>query len=282
VVDPDDVAAALRILQRLGVSPGDLQDAAVPRAAAPTFAEYIPVVYAAMPAGRTRDHYNTYWDKILGCEGWAGRRLDEPTVSELKQLVEHLRAVRVRRRNSRDGRSVAKHVIDALRCLYNHAEADGRIDPAGNAAAKLDKPPQLESARYALPPALLAEINRVAAATGDDPDLDVLLLRLHTETACRRAGALGLRPCDLDPTRCVVLLREKGGTQRWQPVSPTLMRALCRHSGKRGDGVTYTYVRATPEEVAAAVAALTGEAHPLADGSGHQTPDVAPFAMEDA
>src|SRR5690242_9035843 len=34
---------------------------------------------------------------------------------------------------------------------------------------------------------------------GDDPELDTLILRLHTETACRRGGALALRPQDLDP-----------------------------------------------------------------------------------
>jgi hypothetical protein len=46
-----------------------------------------------------------------------------------------------------------------------------------------------------------------------------------TETACRRGGALALRPRDLDREQCLVLLREKGETFRWQPVSPTLMAA---------------------------------------------------------
>jgi hypothetical protein len=41
--------------------------------------------------------------------------------------------------------------------------------------------------------------------------------------ACRRGGALALRPRNLDPDQCLVLLREKGETVRWQPVSPTLM-----------------------------------------------------------
>jgi integrase len=59
--------------------------------------------------------------------------------------------------------------------------------------------------------------------------VDTLLLLLHTETACRRGGALALRPRDLDPDRCLVLLREKGETARWQPVSPALM-------GRLGDG----------------------------------------------
>ena len=48
----------------------------------------------------------------------------------------------------------------------------------------------------------LAEINETAATTGNDPALDSLLLRLHTDTACRRGGALALRPQDLDPDQC--------------------------------------------------------------------------------
>ncbi|MER5702787.1 hypothetical protein ABT023_12700 [Micromonospora sp. NPDC002296] len=59
----------------------------------------------------------------------------------------------------------------------------------------------------------LAEINAVAASTGDDPASDSLLLRLHTETACRRGGALALCPVDLDPDQCLILLREKGDTR---------------------------------------------------------------------
>src|SRR2546430_1139236 len=85
-------------------------------------------------------------------------------------------------------------------------------------------------------PARLAAINEVAASTGDDRDLDTLLIRLHTETACRRGGALALRPQDLDPDQCLIFLREKGGTSRWQPVSPTLMRHLLAHHEQRGDG----------------------------------------------
>ncbi|WP_329416163.1 site-specific integrase [Nocardia vinacea] len=55
------------------------------------------------------------------------------------------------------------------------------------------------------------------------------MLRLHIETACRRGGALALRPCDLDTEQCLIKLREKGDTVRWQPVSPSLMHALLRH-----------------------------------------------------
>ncbi|WP_203909072.1 hypothetical protein [Rhizocola hellebori] len=51
-------------------------------------------------------------------------------------------------------------------------------------------------------------------------------MRLHTETACRRGGALGLRLSDLDITWALVRLAEKGGTLRWQPVTTDLATAL--------------------------------------------------------
>src|SRR6185437_4787672 len=331
------VDAALLVLERMGLTPADLLAAPAARPAAPTFAEYIPVV-SALVSGGCRKAYGSYWNRVV--EQWGSRRIDEPSPSEIRQLVQHVRANVVPRRNSRGGRSAAEHLIAALRCMENHAEGDGLINPADNPARKVDKPRRLPSTRRAVADKRLAEINHAAATTGDDPELDTLLLRLHTETACRRGGALALRPADLDPEQCLILLREKGETVRWQPVSPTLMAALTRHAEERhappdgrllryadGRPVTYrrydglwarigrhlpwvrtqqisthwlrhttltwvernfgfavahayaghtdgggdtgsatsTYVRATLTEVAAALAALTGEPHPLAE-----------------
>lgn len=73
----------------------------------------------------------------------------------------------------------------------------------------------------------------MAGRSGNDPDLDMLILRLHVESACRRGGGLALRPGDLDRDQCVVRLREKGETVRWQPVSPTMMNSLCEHHRER-------------------------------------------------
>ncbi|MCG5466643.1 site-specific integrase [Micromonospora sp. MED01] len=64
--------------------------------------------------------------------------------------------------------------------------------------------------------------------------LDALLLRLHTETACRRGGALALRLIDLDTDHALIRLREKGGTQRWQPITPMLAGRLDDHARARG------------------------------------------------
>src|SRR6266581_3447896 len=248
------VDAAMLVLERMGLTPADLLAVPAARPAAPTFAGYIPVV-AALVSDGCRRAYGSYRNRVT--EQWGSRRIDEPTPSEIRQLVQHVRAGVVPRRNS------------------------------------------------------------------------------------RRGGALALRPADLDPEQCLILLREKGETVRCQPVSPTLMAALLGHAAERHAppdghllryrtgrpitsrrydhlwdrlgrylpwvraqqismhwirhttltwvernfgyavakayaghtdgaeaGATSTYVRASLSEVAAALAALTGEPHPLATGEG--------------
>jgi integrase/recombinase XerC len=332
---PADLDAARLLLSRMGLSAEDLMATQTDRPPVPTFAEYIPIVSAAVTDG-TRRVYGSYWNRML--DHWGDRHLDEPTPSQIKQLVEDVKVNVVARRNARGGRSAGEHLIAALRCLYRHAEDDELIDHANNPGSKVAKPRRLPSTRRAVADTRLNEINHVAATTGNDPALDSLILRLHTETACWRGGALALRPQDLDPAQCLIFLREKGETVRWQPVSRTLMTHLQQHAAKRhapragqllryadgrpirtrrydhlwtrlgkhlpwvatqqisthwlrhttltwvernfgyavarafaghtdcgGDtGTTTTYVRATVQEVATALAALTGESHPLA------------------
>jgi site-specific recombinase XerC len=223
------VDAALLVLKSMGLSPADLTAAPASRPPVPTFAEYVPVVAATVTPGTLRA-YRPYWKRTV--EQWGERRLDEPAPSEVKQLVAYVKANAVPRRNSRGGAHAAENLISALRCLYNRAVDDGLIEEKDNPARKVDKPRRMPSTRRALTGKELAEVNQVAA-TGDDPELDTLILRLHTETACRRAGALAIRPRDLDREQCLILLREKGETFRWQPASPTLMAGLLRHAGER-------------------------------------------------
>ena len=224
------VDAALVLLGQMGLTPADLAAVPQPRKSVPTFAEYVPVVSAAVSAG-TRRAYGSYWNRVI--EQWGDRRLDEPTPSEIRQLMAYVKAHVVARRNARGGRSAQEHLVAALCCLYQRAVDDGLIAEADNPARKVAKPRRLPSTRRAVPDTRLAEINEAAATTGDDPELDTLLLRLHTETACRRGGALALRPADLDPDQCLILLREKGETVHWQPVSPTLMGRLIEHGRDR-------------------------------------------------
>jgi integrase len=151
-------------------------------------------------------------------------------------------------------------------------------------------------------------------------------LRLHSETACRRAP---LRVKDLDTDQCLIRLIEKGLKLRWQPISPELAtshataptepllhyrnghaltsrrydhlwhrigeqlpwaanqgisthwlrhttltwverhfgygfaRAYAGHTDTTGAAAT-TYIKADLEAVATALAAMTGQPHPLA------------------
>jgi integrase len=85
-----------------------------------------------------------------------------------------------------------------------------------------------------LSPDELAQINAAARTSGSDTALDALLLRLHTETACRRGGALALRLMDVDAVRGLIRLREKGETLRWQPITLDLAGHLLEHARLRG------------------------------------------------
>jgi integrase/recombinase XerC len=134
------VEAALVLLVRMGLTPADL--AAVPqdRPQVPTFAEYVPVVSAAVSAG-TRRAYGSYWNRVV--EHWGDRRLDEPSPSEIRQLMAYVKTHVVARRNARGGRSAQEHLVAALRCLYRRAVDDGLIGEADNPARKVAKPRRL-------------------------------------------------------------------------------------------------------------------------------------------
>ncbi|WP_436498200.1 hypothetical protein [Actinokineospora sp. HUAS TT18] len=199
VNSPDLVAAARLVLQQMGVDPADLMGEPPRRKPVPTIEAYIPIVAAAV-SDATRQTYMTYWKRLS--DKWGTRTLLEPTSTEIAEFREDIKATSVLRRNGRGGGSAAESFISALRCLYKHAEKDGLITEAENPARRAAKPHRQPSTRGALTNSQLAEINHFAAITGDDPELDTLLVRLHTETACRRGGALGLRPRDLDPAHC--------------------------------------------------------------------------------
>lgn len=329
---------ARRMLAELGVSAATLTvDSPVSRM--PTLAEYAPrVSAAATPA--TRASYGPYWQRAINHYGT--RRLDEIRPSDILALQQLVVATVRPRRSSRGGRHAGEHLVRALRNLYQLAVRDELIPAQHNPALAVPLPRRLPSTRRALTTSELAEINQVVATGGRDPVLDSLLIRLHTETACRRGGALALRVKDLDTRYCRVLLREKGGTYRWQPITPTLAAALDRHAAVRDavdptnallrqangaplttrrydllwrrvrvalswaarlgvsthwlrhttitwverhfgyavarayaghtdgrTGSTFTYICGLPTEVAAALAALTGEPHPLTRPSPH-------------
>ncbi len=211
----------------MGISPADLVCAG---ASAPTFGEVIPKVRKILSPGTLRT-YNTHFNRLLDL--WSEQRMDEVSKTDLEEVAQTVQATARTTRVTRGGGGAVENFISAVRCVYRFAEDNGWIRSSDNPARRVSKPVRRGSHRYAIPSNQLAEICYAAATSGNDPELDSLILRLHIETACRRGGALALRPQDLDPDQCLIYLREKGGTSRWQPVSPTLMRHLLDHARDR-------------------------------------------------
>ncbi|WP_216909581.1 hypothetical protein [Nocardia noduli] len=200
----DDLNAARLLL-------GQMQDLLAhtgPSSNVPTFADYVPRVLAGMPATKTAVDYKYPLGRIAAA--WPDRRIDEPTPTEFKTLIAELVHNRQMRRNDVGGRGTARKAISAIRKLYDFAVDDGYVRPEHNPGAKLAKPRMPPSRRRALSREQLIEINRAAAESSDDPELDTLILRLHTETACRRGGALALREVDLDPAHCLIPQPDSG------------------------------------------------------------------------
>ncbi len=115
--------------------------------------------------------------------------MDEPAPSEIRQLMDHVEVNTAARRNTRGGRSAQEHLVAVLRCLYRRAADNGLIKKADNPARKWpSRAPCLHLAGGAGCPA--GGDQRGCRSPGDDPEPDTpLLLRLHTEIACRRGGA---------------------------------------------------------------------------------------------
>ena len=229
--DPARIAIARDLLTQLGVSLADLHDAGTPTSSVPTLADYLPSVIAAAGPGANRT-YGSYWSRMAAA--WGTRPLDQITASDIEAMQHRMAATARSRRNSRHGRHAGEHVIAAARAIYTRAIADGHIAANASPAHRVAKPRRLPSTRRALTAHELDQINLTARTSGNDVVLDALLLRLHTETACRRGGALGLRLADLDTDNCLVQLREKGSTVRWQPISPALSASLADHAASRG------------------------------------------------
>ncbi|WP_439378939.1 hypothetical protein [Amycolatopsis lexingtonensis] len=182
---PDETiaAAAELVLAKLGMPLDQL--AAKSRAPKmPTFSEYVPEVAKATAKG-SRNTWQYYW-RVLVAEWGAGRSTNPAPLKSAswprwyKSALQRSRTpgpARVRRRTSSTRSSASTG---------------------------------------ALKPNELREINFIASTTGYDTVLDSLLLRLHSETASRRGGALARRR-DLNSMDCTVLLREKAtraGTSR--------------------------------------------------------------------
>ncbi|MEJ2855525.1 MULTISPECIES: DUF2399 domain-containing protein [unclassified Saccharothrix] len=192
------------------------------------------VVSARLPLGGPVP--DTPWSLGLAevLAAWGSRRLTGPDDGEVTRFLEHGRETAVVRRSSNGGNGAALHAYYALGAVFRYGVDHELIGVRQNVMDRVSKPDEADSKRHGLSPQLVAEILTAARSTGNDRALDALILRFHLETACRTGGALALRRRDLGLDQCLVRLRENGFTQRWQPVSPTLMEYLDHHAREQG------------------------------------------------
>lgn len=226
----DDIEAALRFVASLGLSLDDLASEHADRARVPTISQYIQRLAIKKPQGA--NHYHSYWP-IIETE-WGERLLDSLTVAEIEKVAAEHRRRAATRANSKGGHGAEANFIAALRFLYQNAETDGLIRSDGNPAVKARRTSQAAGPARPLSLDQIGDLGRAASTTGDDTELDALILRLHIETACRRSSVLTLGIEDLERDDCLVRLHERGSAIRWQPISPALMHRLLDHVRNRG------------------------------------------------
>lgn len=297
----------------------------------PTVREWTDSVRVLVSPAAART-YGPYWNDML--EEIGDLPLDEVRATDCRRVAVKVRDAAVKRRNSRGGRGAEEHAIGAMRCVFRMAVADGLIDRSP--ADAVQKPRRLPNARRPLSADEMDEVWQVVSSTGDDPALDMLIVRAFIELGARREGLLGITLGDIDTHRQTIRLTEKGAITRSQPCSKTLLDALVKHATERGatkpedqvlrygngkpitkrrmnyitnrvqdalpwakaigfsphflrhtagasvermagyavakaflghtfgGDATSTYIKASEQEVARAVSALTGEEHPLA------------------
>lgn len=247
---------ALREIEAMGLTLDDLLAAAgresVPVSTGPTVVEYIAVVAAAYKP-RTRRTYNSYWN--LTAELIGEKALDCVTIEDLMGVADEAARRAQTRRAGSSGRASRESCVAAIRAVFTRAHKAGLVP--SNPALLVEKPRRLPNRRRALTSAELDDVWAAVTATTRDPDLDLLLVRFHLESGARRMGAINLRLRDLDTTRQTVWLREKFGAEREQPVSASLLEAVCDLADARGAGLS--------DEPALRARPRSGHAAPVSD-----------------
>ena len=186
-----------------------------------TVREALPAVLAAVPLPSKR----TYTSGLRQLASTFGdRELDRVGIVELRALRDSIeqhtgahivaRAVeRGRRLRSYDpqsfGQGAASNFVMAVRFFFRFAVDVGWL--TSSPAEALKSPRRHPGLRRPLLPEELAEIWTVATTTGQDMELDELILTFLRHTAARREGSLNLTVGHVQPLNDRVLLSEKYG-----------------------------------------------------------------------
>ena len=174
----------------MGLSPADLAGRPGGQAARPRPSPSTSRSCPPRSATATRRAYGSYWNRVI--DHWGSRGIGrahavgDPAADGLRQDPRRGPAQRPRRAQRRraPGRRAALPVQARRGRRADQPRPTTR--PGRWTSRAACRPPGGPS-----PDNRLAEINQAPATTGDDPELDTLLLRLHTETACFSRGQFG-------------------------------------------------------------------------------------------
>lgn len=252
-----ELSQALRLL-----ADGTMNAGATARGAGDriTVAELVAKAKASMTTNTMRT-YSGYMDllangdlTLIGSDGspWSGighMWVDEvlPSIlDEALKVVDQRAARRAEARAERReaaGRTVRRangdgaryNAVGAWRRLFEVGIRDRHLAEGANPASKLKKPKRKKGgARMALEAEHYQEMVALLSSTGDDPELDEMILRFLDVTGARQEGVLNLRVEDIDPSECTVRLREKFGSDVDQPVPDWFVGELLAFAHRRG------------------------------------------------
>ena len=129
-----------------------------------------------------------------------------------------------------DGNGAEETCVGALRSLYGTAVAW----TGANAASEVTKPRRSAASRRPLRDFELLELVHLTETSGNDPQLDALIVELGIATGVRREGVYTLTVGQIEPHSQIINLRDKYKTTQPAPVSADLIRRLRRHTIERG------------------------------------------------
>ena len=181
-------------------------------------------------------------------DGIADKLWHEVLTSDLEIALGHVKNRALAHGQARDAaRAAAKralrksnasgavfNAVGAWRFLGQVAIADRHLAPGYCPAQQLTKPKRRKGGRDALDPGLLETALQFVASTGDDPELDELIVHTILVSGARQEGILNLSLSDLDRQECAVRLDEKFGKVVHQPVPDWFMDRLIAFAVSRG------------------------------------------------
>ena len=161
-------------------------------------------------------------------EGALGPRpVSSVTVADISGLITDIRQLATNRTST----SPVEHFIRATRAFFEDARLRGFCYE--NPARQIPIPRRPAPRRRSLTDAQLFQIRTVVRTHHHDPDLALLLVDIHEETAARRSGIIGLNHGDIDASTGTIRLVEKGQA-REQPASNELLERVLDLAHARG------------------------------------------------